>query len=95
MGEQSARFTHMLEQQKQQAEAAQALMRQQLEAMQQQMQQQAEQWNKANQKAPDSAALRGRNLQEGKGGQGSTLLTGPAGVDKDRLLLGRAALLGA
>ncbi len=62
--------------------------------MREQMKQQGEQWNKANQKAPDVGTLRNRNQQEGKGGQGSTMLTGARGVDKDKLLLGRASLLG-
>ncbi len=94
MGEQSARFTAMMEQAEQRNQRMLEVMNRQLEQAREQMKQQGEQWNKANQKAPDVGTLRNRNQQEGKGGQGSTMLTGARGVDKDKLLLGRASLLG-
>lgn len=50
--------------------------------------------NKANQKKPDSGALLSANVAGGKGGQASTMLTGPAGVDPSLLQLGKTTLLG-
>lgn len=49
--------------------------------------------NKAG-KAPDLGALLGTNALANKSGAGSTLLTGPQGVDPSRLTLGRNTLLG-
>lgn len=49
--------------------------------------------NKANAKTPDIAALLAGN--QNPGGVGSTLLTGPGGVDTAKLALGRNTLLGA
>jgi len=48
--------------------------------------------NAANRKAPDTSALLAAAQQTGKGA--STLLTGPAGVDPNTLLLGKSTLLG-
>lgn len=49
--------------------------------------------NKANAKVPDIAALLAGN--QAPGGVGSTMLTGPGGVDTSKLTLGRNTLLGA
>lgn len=49
--------------------------------------------NKANAKTPDIAALLAGN--QNPGGVGSTMLTGPGGVDTTKLALGRNTLLGA
>lgn len=49
--------------------------------------------NKANAKMPDIAALLAAN--KAPGGAGSTMLTGPGGVDTSKLTLGRNTLLGA
>ena len=49
--------------------------------------------NRANAKAPDIAALLAGN--QAPGGVGSTMLTGPGGVDTSKLTLGRNTLLGA
>lgn len=49
--------------------------------------------NKANAKMPDIAALLAAN--KAPGGVGSTMLTGPGGVDTSKLTLGRNTLLGA
>lgn len=49
--------------------------------------------NKANAKVPDIAALLAAN--QSPGGVGSTMLTGPGGVDTSKLTLGRNTLLGA
>ena len=50
--------------------------------------------NRANAKAPDSAAMMAANVLSGKAGQSSTMLTGPSGVDPNSLLLGKNTLLG-
>lgn len=50
--------------------------------------------NKANQKRPDVAALLAQNVLNATGGQGSTMLTGPLGVDPTTLSLGAPAKLG-
>lgn len=50
--------------------------------------------NAANAKAPDTAALGASNREAAGGGQGSTMLTGPAGIDPASLVLGRNTLLG-
>ena len=49
--------------------------------------------NKANAKTPDILALLAAN--KAPGGAGSTMLTGPGGVDTSKLTLGRNTLLGA
>lgn len=49
--------------------------------------------NKANAKTPDILALLAAN--KSPGGVGSTMLTGPGGVDTSKLTLGRNTLLGA
>lgn len=51
--------------------------------------------NKANAKTPDTAALSAANVLAANGGQGSTMLTGAAGVTNDQLSLGKTTLLGA
>lgn len=48
----------------------------------------------ANQKTPDVSAILQRAATAGKG-LGSTMLTGPGGVDTSSLSLGKATLLGA
>ena len=50
--------------------------------------------NRANAKAPNSAAAMSAALLAGKGGNAGTMLTGPGGVDPSKLTLGRATLLG-
>lgn len=50
--------------------------------------------NRANAKSPDSAAMLSANMQAGQAGQGSTMLTGPGGVDPTTLALGKTTLLG-
>lgn len=51
--------------------------------------------NKANAKRPDQAAIDLANRDLGIKGLGSTLLTGPSGVDMQQLKLGKATLLGS
>lgn len=51
--------------------------------------------NRRNAKAPDAAAMLASATLSGKSGQSGTMLTGPAGVDPSKLLLGRSTLLGA
>lgn len=51
--------------------------------------------NKANARAPDTAGLAAANALTASGGQGSTLLTGPSGIDPTALTLGKTTLLGA
>lgn len=50
--------------------------------------------NAANRKAPDTGALLTAAQQMGAGGIGSTMLTGPGGVDPNALSLGKNTLLG-
>lgn len=50
--------------------------------------------NKANARAPDSAALMSANMLAGANGQASTMLTGPGGIDPSQLTLGKTSLLG-
>lgn len=57
-------------------------------------QQTDEAMNRANQKSPDSAALMAANVLSGKAGAGSTMLTGPQGIDPSQLTLGKSTLLG-
>lgn len=51
--------------------------------------------NRANQKRPNIGALLSGSSQAGRAGISGTMLTGPAGVDPNALLLGRNTLLGA
>jgi len=48
-----------------------------------------EAFNKANAKKPDLERLLSQNEQAAQGGAGSTMLTGPAGVDPNSLVLGK------
>jgi hypothetical protein len=51
--------------------------------------------NRANAKSPDITAVLSANEQSAKGGQSSTMLTGPTGVDMSQLNLGKNTLLGS
>ena len=51
--------------------------------------------NRANAKSPDIGAMLSSNQLAAKGGQSSTMLTGPQGVDTSQLNLGKNTLLGA
>lgn len=50
--------------------------------------------NKANAKAPDSAAALANAIRAGKTGNSSTMLTGPGGIDPATLTLGKTSSLG-
>jgi hypothetical protein len=50
--------------------------------------------NRANGKTPDLMGLSSQNALDAKGGIGSTMLTGPQGIDPKSLLLGKTTLLG-
>jgi hypothetical protein len=50
--------------------------------------------NKANAKAPDSAAALAAAILAGKQGNASTMLTGPKGVAQSDMTLGRISMLG-
>ena len=50
--------------------------------------------NQANQKSPDLAGIYGANASANRFGVGSTMLTGPSGVDSSMLTLGRNTILG-
>lgn len=50
--------------------------------------------NAANQKTPNIADIMARAAQAAKGGVGSTMLTGPGGVNPGTLTLGKSSLLG-
>lgn len=50
--------------------------------------------NRANPKKPNPLALSALNAQQMAGGPGSTMLTGPSGVQPSSLMLGRQTLLG-
>lgn len=52
-------------------------------------------FNKANGKKPNLAGIFGANAAGANAGIGSTMLTGPQGVDTKSLLLGKNTLLGA
>lgn len=67
---------------------------QNLAAAQQQQATADQQLNKANARAPDTAGITSQLQQNAKGGQGSTLLSGPLGVDQSTLSLGKSTLLG-
>ena len=63
------------------------------EAQAQKQQQQAErEFNRANAKTPDLAGIVASNKRAE--GAGSTMLTGPQGVDSGSLSLGKSTLLG-
>lgn len=52
--------------------------------------------NQANQKSPNTAAIQGQQqVQAQAGGGGATMLSGPQGVDPNKLALGKNTLLGA
>lgn len=51
--------------------------------------------NRANAQSPDVGAMLSANQQAAKSGGGSTMLTGPAGVDPSTLALGKSTLLGS
>ena len=53
-----------------------------------------QQYNAANPKRPNSAAMADANKLAASGGAGSTMLTGPGGVDASTLSLGKNTLLG-
>lgn len=55
---------------------------------------QEQQFNKLNGRHPDIGAMTDQNALDAKSGAGGTLLTGPAGVDPNKLLLGKTTLLG-
>ena len=50
--------------------------------------------NAANAKQPNVTSIASRNALDAKGGVGSTMLTGPQGVDPKSLMLGKSTLLG-
>lgn len=50
--------------------------------------------NRANQKSPDVAGILSGAQRDAKSGGGSTMLTGPAGVDPNSLALSKTSLLG-
>ena len=54
-----------------------------------------EAFNAANRKTPDTNALLTAALAGGKLGGSSTMLTGPGGVDPNKLQLGKTNLLGS
>lgn len=63
------------------------------EAQAQKQQEQAErEFNRANAKSPDLAGIMASNKRAE--GAGSTMLTGPQGVDSSSLTLGKSTLLG-
>lgn len=53
-----------------------------------------EDFNRQNQKSPDTQAMLASAMLSGKGGASGTMLTGPGGIDKDKLALQRSTLLG-
>ena len=52
-------------------------------------------FNAANMKRPDLNALMTANRDAAKAGGSGTMLTGPAGIDPNQMLLGKNTLLGA
>jgi Ni/Co efflux regulator RcnB len=50
--------------------------------------------NRANKKKPNVGAMLDANMQASQRGAGSTMLTGPGGVDPSSLTLGKSTLLG-
>lgn len=71
---------------------ARSAQRQALEMARKQADQADQANNKANAKMPNIAALLAGN--QAPGGIGSTMLTGPGGIDPTKLTLGRNTLLG-
>jgi membrane protein involved in colicin uptake len=51
-------------------------------------------FNAANQKRPDTRSLLDAASSAGRGGVSGTMLTGPAGVKKEDMVLGKSTLLG-
>ena len=70
----------------------------QLKAYEQQSAAQAkaadQKFNAANQKRPDTRSLLDAASSAGRGGVSGTMLTGPAGVKKEDMVLGKSTLLG-
>lgn len=69
-----------------QKKAEQAAARQEQEAQRE--------FRRQNKKQPDIAAMLAGNRDAAGGGVGSTMLTGPSGVDAGSLSLGKSTLLG-
>lgn len=59
-----------------------------------QLAQAEEEANAQNMKSPDTQAMMSSAMLSGKAGQSGTLLTGPQGVERDKLGLQRKTLLG-
>jgi regulator of protease activity HflC (stomatin/prohibitin superfamily) len=53
-----------------------------------------EEFNRLNMKKPNLAGIMAGNQQASAGGVGSTMLTGPGGVNMTNSILGKATLLG-
>jgi hypothetical protein len=53
-----------------------------------------DQINKASAKSPNTAGIISEAERAAKGGQSSTMLTGPSGISSDQLTLGKSTLLG-
>lgn len=53
-----------------------------------------EEFNRLNMKKPNLAGIMAGNQQASAGGVGSTMLTGPGGVNMANTILGKATLLG-
>lgn len=51
--------------------------------------------NAANMKSPDVGGLLAAAAGGARGGQSSTMLTGPSGIDPNKLALGKSNLLGS
>ena len=66
----------------------------QVEQSNKRLAQQKEQYNRANQKRPNANAILAAAQQAARGGMGSTLLTGPQGVNPGEMSLGKSTLLG-
>lgn len=78
----------------QQASASKKATEQATQAAQTQATQADQAFNKANAKQPNVGALNDANAAAGAQGPGSTMLTGPLGVDPTSLTLGKTTLLG-
>ncbi len=50
--------------------------------------------NQQNMKSPDTGAMMSAAMMSGKGGVSGTMLTGPQGIEKDKLNTKRSTLLG-
>lgn len=86
--EQSAYQQQALQQQRTAQDEAKAQAQAQAKAAEQTM-------NAANRKAPDVSGIMAAAESLQQGGPGSTMLTGPTGVDPNDLKLGKSTLLGA